>query len=96
MTIWVVRHGDHIYVRSFNGRTSAWFRGTQGRHQGRIWAGGVDKDVTFVDAAPDLNDQIDAEYRTKYRSYAESIIRSIVSPEARSTTIKLEPRSTSS
>jgi hypothetical protein len=96
VTIWVVRHGDHIYVRSFNGRTSAWFRGTQGRHQGRIWAGGVEKDVTFVDAAPDLNDQIDAEYRTKYRSYAESIIRSIVSPETRSTTIKLEPRSTSS
>src|SRR5512143_1494627 len=69
VTIWVVRHGNQIYVRSVNGRTSAWFLGTQGRYQGRIWAGGVEKDVTFVDAAPDLNDQIDAEYRTKYRSY---------------------------
>ncbi|HXI89033.1 MAG TPA: DUF2255 family protein [Blastocatellia bacterium] len=94
VTIWVVRHGDDIYVRSVNGRTSAWFLGTQSRHQGRIWAGGVEKGVTFVDAAPDVNDQIDAEYRTKYRRYAASIIRSIVSPEARSTAIKLLPRST--
>jgi hypothetical protein len=94
VTIWVVRHGDQIYVRSVNGRTSAWFRGTQWRHQGRIWAGSVERDVTFVDAAHDLNDQIDAEYRTKYRRYDASIIRSIVSPEARSTTLKLVPRST--
>ena len=94
VTIWVVRHGDDLYVRSVNGRTSAWFRGTQVRHEGLIRAGGVEKDVTFVDAAPDLNDQIDAAYRTKYRRYAASIIRSIVSPEARSATIKLVPRAT--
>jgi len=96
VTIWVVRLGDDLYVRSVNGRTSAWFRGTRDRHNGHIRAGGVEKDVTFVDAAPDLNDQIDVEYRTKYRRYAASIIRSIVSPEARSTTIKLVPGSTSS
>ena len=96
VTIWVVRLGDDLYVRSVNGRTSAWFRGTQDRHEGHIRAGGVEKDIIFVDAAPDLNDQIDAAYRTKYRRYAASIINSIVSPEARSTTIKLVPRSTSS
>ena len=27
MTIWVVRLGDDLYVRSVNGRTSDWFRG---------------------------------------------------------------------
>jgi len=91
--IWVVRLGDDLYVRSVYGRTSAWFRGTQVRHAGRIQAGGVNKDVTFVDADPDINDQIDAAYRAKYRRYAESIINSIVSPEARSATIKLVPRS---
>ena len=96
VTIWVIRHGDDLYVRSVNGRTAAWFRGTQVRHEGHIQAGGVDKDVTCVDADPDLNDQIDAAYRTKYRRYAASIIRSIVSPEARSAAIKLVPRSTSS
>jgi hypothetical protein len=35
------------------------------RHEGRIRAGGVDKDVTFVDADPKLNDQIDAAYHTQ-------------------------------
>ena len=96
VTIWMVRLGDDLYVRSVNGRTGAWFRGSQERHEGHIRAGGVDKDVTFVDADPDLNDQIDAAYRTKYRRYAASIISHIVSPEARSATIKLVPRSTSS
>ncbi len=97
VTIWVVRHGDDLYVRSVNGRTAAWFRGTQARHEGHIRAGGVDKDVTFVEEAdPTINDQIDAAYRTKYRRYAASIISSIVSPEARSATIKLVPRPASS
>ena len=95
VTIWVVRHGDDLYVRSVNGRTGTWFRGTQERHEGRIWAGSVQKDGTFVEeAAPTIHDQIDAAYRTKYRRYAANIISSVVSPEARSATIKLMPRST--
>ncbi len=96
VTIWVVRHGDDVYVRSVNGRAAAWFRGTQVRHEGRIQAGGVDRDVIFVDADNDVDDQIDAEYRTKYRRYAASIPGRIVSPEARSATIKLLPRSAAS
>src|SRR5438445_10434295 len=91
VTIWVVRRGDDLDVRSVNGRTGVWFRGAQVRHEGRIWAGGVEKDVTFVDADPGMNDQLDAAYRTKYRRYAASIVGSIVSPKARSATIKLVP-----
>jgi len=95
-TIWVVRLGDDLYVRSMNGRTAAWFRGVQERHEGHIQAGGVDKNVTFVDADPDLNEQIDAAYHTKYRRYGASIVGTIVSLEARSATIKLVPHSTGS
>ena len=94
VTIWVVRLGDDLYVRSVYGSTSDWFRGVQTRHEGRIWAGGVEKDVTFVEDDSDIHDQIDAAYRTKYRLYAANIINSIVSPEARSATIKLVPRAT--
>jgi hypothetical protein len=65
---------------------------TQVRHQGHIEAGGVDKDVTFADADPDLNDQIDAAYRDKYRRYGDRIIGGVVNPEARAATIKLVPR----
>lgn len=95
VTIWVVCVGDDLYVRSVNGRTSAWFRGVQTCHEGHIWAGGVDKDVTFLEeAALDINDQIDAAYHTKYRRYDASIISHINGVEARSATIKLAPRST--
>lgn len=90
--IWVVRLGYDIYVRSVNGRTSDWFRGVQTRHEGHIRAGGVEKDVVFVEESDSMiNDQIDAEYASKYRRYA-SIIPSINSPAARAATIKLMPR----
>src|SRR5579859_2722997 len=79
VTIWVVRHGDDLYVRSVRGRTGAWFRGTQARREGHIEAGRIDKDVIFVDADPGLNDQIDAAFRTKYRRYDASIVNHIVS-----------------
>ena len=91
VTIWVVRLGDDLYVRSVNGRTAAWFRSAQDCHEAHIHAGGVDKDVLLIET-DDLNDEIDAAYRTKYRRYAASIIGSIVSPQARSATLKLMPR----
>jgi hypothetical protein len=91
-TIWVVRVGDDLYVRSMYGRGGGWFPGTQARHQGHIQAGGVDKDVTFADADLDLNDQIDAAYRDKYRRYGERIVGGVVNPGARAATIKLVPR----
>jgi hypothetical protein len=91
--IWVVRLGDDLYVRSVNGRTSAWFRGVQTRHEGHIRAGGVEKDVTFVEeAGANINSQIDAAYAAKYRRYAASIINHINGSEARAATIKLVPR----
>jgi hypothetical protein len=94
VTIWVVRHGDDLYVRSVRGRSAHWFRGTQERHEGRIRAGGVQQDVTFVDSDHDIDDELDAAYRAKYHRYVGSILDSVLTPEARSTTIKLVPRST--
>ena len=93
VTIWVVREGDSLYVRSVKGPTGAWFRGTQERHEGRIRAGGVEKDVTFVNADHAIDDKVDAAYRAKYRRYAGSILNSVLTPQARSTTTKLVPRS---
>jgi len=98
VTIWVVRVGNDLYVRSAYGRTPAWFRGTQVRHEGRINAGGIEKDVAFKHADPALNDwaalndQIDAAYRNKYRRHGAQYVNSVVSSEARSTTIQLVPR----
>jgi hypothetical protein len=90
VTIWVVRVGNALYIRSYKGSRGAWFRGAQECHAGRIWAGGVEIDVAFV-AEPDaaINDRIDAAYRVKYRrsQYAESML----TPEVRATTIRITP-----
>jgi hypothetical protein len=91
VTIWVVRLGDDLYVRSVNGPTASWFRDTQARHEGRVRAGGVEKDVSLVEANHGIDDQIDDEYRAKYSRYAASTISHITSREARSTTLRLVP-----
>ena len=89
--IWVVRVGDDLYVRSANGREGAWFRSVQTRHEGRIWAGGVEKDVAFVEVDDsDLNDQIDAAYLAKYRRYPQ-YVAPMVTSDVRAATIKLVP-----
>ena len=62
VTMWVVRDGDDVYVRSVNGRGSSWFRGVQARHEARIRAGGLEKDVSLIEADA-ANEAIDAAYR---------------------------------
>jgi hypothetical protein len=75
VTIWVVRVGDDIYVRSAYGRGAAWFRGAQVRREGQIQAGGVAKEIIFMEADPHLNDEIDAAYRAKYRRYEATYVK---------------------
>ncbi len=92
VTIWVVRVGDDLYVRCVNGRAGAWFRGVQTRHAGRIQAGGIEKDVAFVEESdPALNEKIDAAYLAKYRRYPQ-YVAPMVTPEVRAATIRLAPR----
>jgi hypothetical protein len=91
VTMWVVRDGDNLYVRSVNGRGSSWFRGVQERHQAHIRAGGVEKDVDLVET-DDAGDAVDSAYREKYGRRYASIVPSIVAPEARAATLRLVPR----
>jgi len=97
VTVWVVRVGNDLYVRSANGPTGAWFRAALVRHEGHIEAGSVSKDVTFVSEVDDsVNDQIDAAYRAKYRRYGARYVNPMVAHEVRAATIKLVLRSTDS
>ena len=91
VTIWVIRHGDDLYVRSYRGPGGAWYRHAREHREGRVQAGGVDKDVRFADARHDLDDQIDAAYRAKYGRYS-SYVEPMVAPAARATTLRLLPR----
>lgn len=92
VTIWVVRVGDELYVRSYKGRGSRWFRGALARHEGRVWAGGVVKDVAFVEESDgEVNERIDDAYRAKYRRYP-TYVDGVLHEGARAATIRLVPR----
>jgi hypothetical protein len=93
VTIWVIREGDDLYVRSWRGESGAWYRGVLKRHQGHIRAGGVDKDVNFVAVDDEqLNEWIDAAYRSKHGRYGSSYVEPITSGETRTTTLRLDSR----
>ena len=92
VTVWMVRVGDDLYVRSVRGRAGAWFRAAVTSHQGRVKAGGVRRDVTFVEPNDAPNDEIDRAYRAKYGRYAASIVNTVLTPHARAATLRLVPR----
>jgi NAD(P)-dependent dehydrogenase (short-subunit alcohol dehydrogenase family) len=84
---------DTPMMDRFTGDAGAWFRAAQGRHAGHIEAGGIGKNVAFVaETDDDVNDRIDAAYRTKYRRHGGRYVDPMVAPTARRTTIKLVPR----
>jgi hypothetical protein len=66
VTMWAVRHGDGIYVRSVSGRGSSWFRGAADSHQAHVRAGGIERDVSLVEI-DELNDEIDAAYSRDFK-----------------------------
>jgi hypothetical protein len=89
--IWVVGVNNDLYVRSFRGADGAWWRAAHTSHQGHVRSGGVDKDVTFAEEADsDINDQIDAAFRTKYGHFGAAYIDPMIA--ARPTTLRLSPR----
>jgi hypothetical protein len=58
-TMWVVRVGDNVYVRSYWGTDGKWFRHALEHPEGHIRAGGVARDVAFEHANEAENDGID-------------------------------------
>ncbi|MFJ8358415.1 DUF2255 family protein [Streptomyces sp. NPDC093984] len=88
--IWVVRDGDDLYVRSYRGSAGSWYRAARASHAGHIRSGGVDKNVSFVEVTDtDVNDRVDAAYRTKYGRYGAGYVNPMVA--SRDTTLKLVP-----
>jgi hypothetical protein len=96
VTMWVVRAGDDLYVRSAYGPDNPWYRRARASGVGRIRAGGLERDVAFADGTPDVNAALDAAYHAKYDRYGPSIVGTVVGPEAGAVTLKLTPRSQSS
>jgi len=91
-TIWVVAVGGDLYVRSARGRDGGWFRHAVASQQGRIRAGGVERDVSFPEPGDADGQAIDDAYRSKYARFAAAYVDPIVSPAAATATLRLEPR----
>ena len=92
VTIWVVRSGDDVYVRSAYGPNSGWYRRAKASAVGRIRSGGVERDVSFEEAEPDRADAVTAAYHAKYDQYGRAIVATVVSPEAERLTLRVVPR----
>jgi len=92
VTIWAVRSGDELYVRSAYGSTNPWFRRAKAVGAGRIQAGGLKRDVTFAEPDPAAHPAIDAAYHAKYDRHGPAIVGTVVGPDAAQVTIRLVPR----
>ena len=91
VTIWVVRLDDDIYIRSAMGPDNPWFRRAKASGTGRITAGGVERDVSFTDAATDAHSDIDAVYHTKYDRYGARFVSPVVGETAALATFRIVP-----
>ncbi len=96
-TMWAVRVGDSLYVRSAYGPDSAWYRRATRLGRGRIRAGGVERDVVLDHLTPDdpLHTEIDAAFHAKYDRYGPRIVATVVGPDAAKVTLRLQPTPTS-
>jgi hypothetical protein len=88
-TMWVVRVGNDIYVRSAGGPNSPWYRHARASGTGRIRAGGIERNVTFDDAAVSVHDAIDATYHAKYDRFGPGPVSHVTGPAAHPVTIRL-------
>ena len=87
-TIWVVRVGNDLYIRSYRGPSGGWYRRAIRSRRGTIRGGRLERRVWFDDAEADRNAQIDEAYQTKYAAYS-SLVSPMVAPAAVATTLRL-------
>lgn len=91
ITIWVVREGDHLHVRSAYGHDNPWFLRALRSGRGRIQVGGVERDVAFEEPEPDTAARVTVAYHAKYDRYGPAIVGTVVSTEAERATLRLVP-----
>jgi hypothetical protein len=92
ITIWFVRLGDELYVRSAYGHDNPWFQRALASGEGRIRAGGVERDVAFEVPGSGVDADLHAAYHAKYDRYGRGIVGTVVSTEAARSTLRLVPR----
>jgi hypothetical protein len=92
VTIWVVRVGEDLYVRSAYGPDNPWFRRAKASGAGRIRVAKLERDVTFAEPRPEAHAGIEAAYHSKYDRHGPAIVGTVVGDDKARVTIRLVPR----
>jgi hypothetical protein len=90
-TIWVVRVGNDLYIRSYRGPVARWYRRALRGRRGTIRISTLELRVRFDNAEADVQPQINEAYRTKYAAHSSDYLRRMVGPAAVATTLRLQP-----
>ncbi len=96
-TIWVVRVGDEVFVRSAFGPGNRWYARARSAGSGHVTIGGVAREVLIEDASDDSPrpaDQaaLDREYHAKYDGrYPREYVDPVVDATSHGATLRLIP-----
>jgi len=88
-TMWVVRAGDKLYVRSAGGPERPWYRRAFSSGTGQVRAGGLEAGVTFDHPVEDGHEAIDASYHSKYDRHGPGPVSHVTGEGAQAVTIRL-------
>src|SRR5271167_3536490 len=88
-TMWVVRVGDELFVRSAGGPTRPWYRRARASGRGQVRAGGIEADVTCDDNPAANHAAIDAANHAKYDRYGPGPVGHVTGADAVQVTIQL-------
>lgn len=96
-TIWIVRVGDEVFVRSAYGPGNRWFARALRAGAGHVTIGAVSRDTVFEDASagtahPADAAAVDAAYHAKYDGhYPKQYVDPVVDAASHSATLRVLP-----
>ena len=74
------------------GHDNGWFRRALASGDGRLRAGGVERDVAFEEPGPEVATEVTTAYHAKYDRYGARMVGTVVSSDAVGSTLRIVPR----
>lgn len=91
VTMWVVRVGEEVFVRSARGSHNPWYRQAIASGSGRVRVDEIEHNVMFTSVSDEIHESIDDAYRRKYDKFGLQTLRLVTGPAAAAVTIRLVP-----
>jgi hypothetical protein len=94
LPIWVVRVGDHVYVRTWYRRTTGWFGHVVKTREARVRVPHLETEVVVEDIGDgdaELRSAVDEAYQAKYAPNGGGSVGQMITDSAAATTLRLSP-----